>query len=670
MPADVSQSVDQHEAALTFTPSDPIRLSSPQQLFTGYPPPSASHIDVANDVQSRNDGLLAKMRQLQRDTYAADGQMVQRLRWRQAAWASGLPVPAQEDFPMEMDEALLEGKWAALNQVPQSFRFLDRTERMPLYWAPGRLADQSAILRPTPSHLLVTPKPTIASSSECHDGPQQETSLSVLRTRTPPRRPHVDGETAADESSPIHRKGRRMTRRCEDHQPSPTSKRRRRDQDLDLHMDLSAAREQDKILQPRDLIVSISIYSRPLHKANRHSSRSSKVANTGVVKSPGPSSDQSDDDDDDDPRSRFALGPDLFEPRFGPDEGSEQPSQKVIMSASHTLADLRYSLICRMDDVPETEVGPTSSLGGVDSADAFQKPRFTGKKRPSNTFMLVGDALYSESGGHSATKMLLNSLNEARCSGALDNAGVCTFAESLASTRLADLSRIQLHKPYWLLHQNVCEHFWVVDEVRLRTAADPGVGQPPRQAPSASCETGYCLPVTTYLTRSAASSRPVPVWVRDKAAEHVYSMGSCDVCCKNAAKFVLVGGHPAGAVSSSGEPSSSAKQGSSSRVPSASRLPDMDAETTLVCADCLALVMGRKAEPSRTISPNPSTVPPGVSASQQQQQPTPPTDQPVGPSRARVHAQQNADVSQDPLWLEAQSRLSANSGWTIVPLLD
>ncbi|EIW83123.1 hypothetical protein CONPUDRAFT_101736 [Coniophora puteana RWD-64-598 SS2] len=48
---------------------------------------------------------------------------------------------------------------------------------------------------------------------------------------------------------------------------------------------------------------------------------------------------------------------------------------------------------------------------------------------------------------------------------------------SLANTTIDTLS-LRVNQPYWMLHQGNCEHYLVVDEIRLRHSADPKCGYP------------------------------------------------------------------------------------------------------------------------------------------------------------------------------------------------
>lgn len=606
---------------------------------------------LQDQVRAHNDEVIDACQANVKEGYEEDGQLNRALRWRSLAWASsdgsGAATAAQE----QLSQTAISSKLRDFDQrLPAAFRFSDHPERMHLYWSALIAADESAILRPTPSMIM--------------RGERSNRELML---------PDVDQEVASASSgkkTKAKKSKSKMPRQGEKSAPSdPTG--------------------------ASNVLLTVSVYSRPLLKPNRAEQkhvRTQKRLDRLQEESTGSRSSRKrkkDPADNDDHRTlnegagmnATALangtnGHDIFQPRLGPASAADDepwPAQIIQIYASQTLADLRKAIICRMDEMPEREKSDNSTDGLYDRA------RFTGAKRPSEAMMLVEKTLYGEKCGQAASNLLryLASTKQKQDDDSMwtDATG---SARDLSEVRFMDLPSIHLHVPYWLCHQGVCEHFWTIDEVRLPTADDP-------MPPSAESQSEYVTPVTTFLAKSA-TVRPTSLYARDKGGDNHYSMGLCGMCSKDMARYAIVGGV------SVGEGGTIQSEGADARDASL-RLPSMPSMVETVCEACMSALVGVEDEaegadedigPSRRVraeakgarsdqgkgkgkgkarasdatAENPSAAEPSES-------------HPVSSTPAHLPRTQSlTDVSDRPAWRAIKQRLAVERGWTVVPLLD
>ncbi|EJD52566.1 hypothetical protein AURDEDRAFT_82215 [Auricularia subglabra TFB-10046 SS5] len=80
-----------------------------------------------------------------------------------------------------------------------------------------------------------------------------------------------------------------------------------------------------------------------------------------------------------------------------------------------------------------------------------------------------------------------------------------TKGAPMHSTRFLDLPAVRINEPYYLLHQGDCEHYFVLDQIRLLNADDPRDGYPqtlqstPQLQMSSICRICSKLPASVSL---------------------------------------------------------------------------------------------------------------------------------------------------------------------------
>ncbi|PWN27944.1 hypothetical protein BDZ90DRAFT_157596 [Jaminaea rosea] len=525
-----------------YTPSEPLDLSRiPWDDGQVRQEPLA----VPETVQRRNDDLLAELQAHVHEEYEEDEDVVRAMRWRSAVWA-GQPAEGGHDE---------EPKTSCDNGLPKAFRFHHHQDSMKLHWKRAIKSEENALVRPTPCHLFRTPRP---------------------RPRpTPSRR----------SPSPL----------LEQVAPSSSS---------------SAALPQAEQQGDPPALLTISVYSRPLLKPDRkgllrtiaargweerghHDVPESLPANKSASskkKRRTQSSAQSDEqgEGEEEEQDEEPTGPishrstSLFHSHFGPasaaDEQDDQsrPSQIIQLYSSQTLQELRDAVVCRMDDLPEREEG--------------DDVRFTGRKRSGECAMMIEGLVVAEHEESWMVEAMLKADPSRKAA-----------KETMTTQRLDHLGvPIRLHTPYWLGHQDgLCEHFWVIDEVRKPTVDDPAPPLPtsyPSPATvhkhataSAAASTAappYRTPISTYLSTSALS-RPLPLWANPIAGEHQYGMGYCNLCERDAATVAVVGGAGPPAVENVEEDEENEATG-----PRKAGLPSLPGHVTVLCRRCALLWSG------------------------------------------------------------------------------
>jgi len=128
-------------------------------------------------------------------------------------------------------------------------------------------------------------------------------------------------------------------------------------------------------------------------------------------------------------------------------------SQHALLS-SQSLQDVYQAIPCVSNNLP-------LEAGGLEN-------------QSSCVICIEGFAYGSGIEGHDYSEMLLEHLagRKTNCSSKVKKA-----ATSLKDTSLSSLS-LRLNEPYWLVHQGGCEHFIVVDQIRLIHSTDSHSGYP------------------------------------------------------------------------------------------------------------------------------------------------------------------------------------------------
>ncbi|OCH95162.1 hypothetical protein OBBRIDRAFT_768316 [Obba rivulosa] len=135
-------------------------------------------------------------------------------------------------------------------------------------------------------------------------------------------------------------------------------------------------------------------------------------------------------------------------------------SQHVLLS-SQTLGDLFEAIPCCSNEIPESR---TSDAGRVTGYDPAQSSRGSAGCVICINGTAYGDGQSEEDYSDKLLKHL-STLPAAK-------RPTLEKGPSLHDMTFAALS-FKLHEPYWLLHAGNCEHFVVVDQVRLRHHLDP-----------------------------------------------------------------------------------------------------------------------------------------------------------------------------------------------------
>lgn len=235
---------------------------------------------------------------------------------------------------------------------------------------------------------------------------------------------------------------------------------------------------------------------------------------------------------------------------------------------------------------------------------------------------------------------------------------VATAARSLSSVTLDSIAKLRLHKPYWMCHQGICEHFWTIDEVRLPTQADP----PPPQ-PSGATQ-GYRHPITTFLSMSHLD-RPVSFLSGVKAMDGTYIIGMCSICEKYQAKFLVIGGEAIGNPSETADANGDKAEDGSERK----RLPALLDMSESLCAACLDMFAGRM-QADTTANPRRRAFRSVMRREDKERTPQETVRSGLPSALSAENAEANADISGDATWQEIRERLKREKGWTVVPLLD
>ncbi|KAK0212853.1 snRNA-activating protein of 50kDa MW C terminal-domain-containing protein [Desarmillaria ectypa] len=139
-------------------------------------------------------------------------------------------------------------------------------------------------------------------------------------------------------------------------------------------------------------------------------------------------------------------------------------SQHALLT-SQTLGDIVEMMPCASNDLPE-EIVSHRRVPRDQSTQAV--------KANSDSVVCIGDVLYSDGMKETdyADKMLQYLATHSIKHGSLTKA-----PESIHDTILSSLS-LRINEPYWILHQGSCEHFFLVEQIRLKSLSDPSSGYP------------------------------------------------------------------------------------------------------------------------------------------------------------------------------------------------
>jgi hypothetical protein len=275
------------------------------------------------------------------------------------------------------------------------------------------------------------------------------------------------------------------------------------------------------------LILSIDVYARPTRGIWAKEKRSTEVddeegaeANAEEMDDEACNSEEADNDSDADTNDEGEFLEEKEKKvktkltRKGP-YGQLQLVQKLLLRSDATLQDLRDSFICRMDDLP--------AFCEDERSTEFRRPTYTGRKRVTDSVMLIEGQLYDERPdcGDSYATPLGDVLR------ATERVGNVAETKKMADSRI-DSIVLHFGKLYWFIHQGSCEHGWCVSSARV-----PRTNEAMVQLPSAS--------ITTYL-QYGYMIRPLVKWSRPGNRVESYSLHQCDICLARTACMVVQGG--------------------------------------------------------------------------------------------------------------------------------
>lgn len=142
-------------------------------------------------------------------------------------------------------------------------------------------------------------------------------------------------------------------------------------------------------------------------------------------------------------------------------------SQHVLLS-SQSLGDLFEIIPCTSSEIPKEIVDDSDKVIG------YEMPNHTANSPQEGSSgyvtcidgVVYGDGLSVEDYAERLLKLQRTTRHDR------DDLPPITRGPSMHDVPLTTLS-FYLHKPYWFLHVGNCEHYFVIDEVRLRHATDP-----------------------------------------------------------------------------------------------------------------------------------------------------------------------------------------------------
>ncbi|KAF5370785.1 hypothetical protein D9758_001909 [Tetrapyrgos nigripes] len=137
-------------------------------------------------------------------------------------------------------------------------------------------------------------------------------------------------------------------------------------------------------------------------------------------------------------------------------------STHAILS-SQTLEDLFKVIPCDYDALPEEYITEDGNVGYTVDAP---------KKDSSGYVICIDEVGYGDGGENDYADKLQQHLKTTNSTLQLRKADTPASATPLSSLSL------RINQPYWMLHQGNCEHFIVVEHIRMKDASDPATGFP------------------------------------------------------------------------------------------------------------------------------------------------------------------------------------------------
>ncbi|KAI0949381.1 hypothetical protein AcW1_009012 [Taiwanofungus camphoratus] len=144
-------------------------------------------------------------------------------------------------------------------------------------------------------------------------------------------------------------------------------------------------------------------------------------------------------------------------------------SQHVLLS-SQTLGDLFEIIPCISNEIPKESVDDTGETPTYELSPSADRRRPEGSTGCAACIegTVYGDGQSVEDYSEKLIKLL------SALPGDKDKRSPLTKGSAMHDTTFSSLS-LRLHEPYWLLHHGNCEHFFVVDQIRLHHPGDPAL---------------------------------------------------------------------------------------------------------------------------------------------------------------------------------------------------
>ncbi|KAF9222581.1 hypothetical protein BS17DRAFT_783085 [Gyrodon lividus] len=148
-------------------------------------------------------------------------------------------------------------------------------------------------------------------------------------------------------------------------------------------------------------------------------------------------------------------------------------SQHAVLS-SQTLADFIRSIPCDSSEMPAEQLDSEGDVLGYTYSTKAQA-RETGAQFEEGCLLLIEGIVYGD--GRPAEDYADKLLSHLQTLPAGKRPQITKSSTSLTQTLFASLT-LRINHPYWMLHQGNCEHFIVVDQIRLSHPSDPPSGYP------------------------------------------------------------------------------------------------------------------------------------------------------------------------------------------------
>lgn len=141
-------------------------------------------------------------------------------------------------------------------------------------------------------------------------------------------------------------------------------------------------------------------------------------------------------------------------------------SQHAVLS-TQTLGDLLRVLPCASSNMPMEELDAEGDVSGYNVTNQ------TGEH--AGCLFCIEDLIYGDGRETADYAEKLIAYFQKRPE---EKRPQIKTASTSACTTTFNALTLRLHQPYWILHQGNCEHFFVIDQIRLAHASDPSSGYP------------------------------------------------------------------------------------------------------------------------------------------------------------------------------------------------